>query len=515
MAIKYLKQVQEEGLFGVADSLKRELDTIRPLHELIRGLRWDKAVKALEGRGMTQYQIHLILDSRMTRLNNDHRTRQELNYEGDSHWPNHEIEAIKNLRHKLKLIDIDGGGTYWLTENGMKLLEQLRACKGAGEKLVALKLASPAYNMRPTVEEKLDINLGRDGLMTTVSKLVWTWTNGDTIKSYKMAKFVEEFRKGEEEIDNALQMILSSEQRVSRMLIEQGPPAPLKSFWTEEMQRAQNDLYWMSGGTAFWLNPMGATADPTPAPEWWSPPADYQPKIMAQLQRIQDEDVVGKSLLAPPTKGLQGPPGGNRPEWLALFKDTGVVYGLHTQQEVDSFIGARKYSNQGYTVARRDSSAYEELYTAYVTQGEIVPALPEEVGRKYIEKTKEMILDEILAELEEFSNSADDYETYQQKKGVPAPRSKPKVGVKCRRSPSQQGDFFMVEHGNTVRGFPTKEEAEQWLYEQRLESQRKATEAQIKKEHEQRELEHRKTMVQEMESQKRFAEKMMRMKQYR
>ena len=332
-----------------------------------------------------------------------------------------------------------------------------------------------------TVERQTDIDLARDGLLTTCSKLFWVWNNKEAIQDKRRKEFLEDFQKGQQDIDEALHRIATSEQRVARLLIEQGPPPAPKSTWTEEQQRAQNDLYWMGGQAAFWLNPRGLFADPTPAPEWWSPPVDYKSLTQRHLTERQEDDVVALSLLAPPAKEEVNV---ERPAWLGRHDGTGVVYALHTQEEVNAFCGARKFEGVGYTVSKEygihSGPSYLELFDIYKKQGWIVPALPEDIRAKREEKTREMMLDELLAELENIGEPGakgdPGFDAWNEAHKVEEPKGgKIRTGTnrKGQVVPVSKDGLFLVEWGNTVRGFPNRLEAETFIGEQRTLAQQK------------------------------------------
>lgn len=455
-------------VFGAAEAVKRDLQSRMPLHELIRGMSWKQASKALDERGLTQFQIGMVINSAQTKLSKT-VSAWVLDYTCDPKWPNDDIEAIRNLR-KLGLVDITDNSHYVLTAAGRQLREALKVIHDHAKEVTGVN-----YNT--------DISLSRDGLMTTCSKIAWVLTNREAIQAHRMEQFLKEFSEGQAKIDKALHGIATAEQRVARQLLEQGPPVIDNSYWTEEDQRAQNDVYWMSGGLAFWLNPMGALADPTPAPDWWSPPVNYQSLAQQHIAARLENDVVAKSLLAPPDPA--------QPEWLCLNKVSSIVYGMDQQVDVDRFIGARKHIGEGFTVCRKNSPSYDELFEIYKRQGNIVPALAEDIAAKYDEKAKEMILDELLAELDAYDDDdCDDFESWNAKHEVAKPKNYDKIRTGSSRKgaivTASYGNLFMVEFDGIVRGFNNRLEAETYIGEQRTLIQQRAEAQKVAEEKRQR-----------------------------
>ena len=256
----------------------------KTLADDIRGCRWPKAMKRLDQRGITEYMAMLIADA--VKVN-------EGLVIADFEVEENEIGAIQTLRN-FDLI-MPAGNHYWLTSEGTDLWQNLRAARPSKPIAIEDRILTDEAKHEAPSEDKLDINWGRDGLLSTTSKLMWGWFNPDELAALRMAKSAREYVEGHQQIEEAIQMIASSEQRVARRLIEQ--PIEINKpneWWTEEMQRAQNDKYWASNGVAFWLNPLGLLADPTPAPEWWSPPKE-EPKLITVHKTVEE-----LSLLAPP-----------------------------------------------------------------------------------------------------------------------------------------------------------------------------------------------------------------------
>lgn len=273
-------------IFGMIDAVKKDLKSQSPLHELIRGMNWKQAFKELEERGLTEYQIHLILESQPRKLIRSTGAKYEwvLSTKQDDKWLI-DTEAVRNLR-KLGLVDVTGGGSYILTETGSLFRETLLVIYVRGKDI-------------NSVDFNMDINLSRDGLLATCGKILWLLKNRSAIKEQQTRDFLDHLKTDTKELDQTLDLIATSEQRVARKLVEQGPPI-IQSNWTEEKQRAQNDLYWMTDSlSAFWLNPHGLLADPTPAPEWWTPPERYESVVQKHVAQIVENDVVAKSLRAP------------------------------------------------------------------------------------------------------------------------------------------------------------------------------------------------------------------------
>lgn len=467
--MKLFKQIQEDGVFGVAARLESSIRSHREYQTLRRELR---------KKGITDYQIDMIRTSEPRKLYNIDGTWQNKYCLGDQFRPekdyDHEIEAVKNL-HKRGYIWTDRRQDYWfLTKTGINTRNDLEYHNPTEETLPVVKPQNVARDHM--VDEQTNINLGRDGLMTTCSKLWWVWNNKDAVEDKRRKEFLEEFQRGQDQIDECLQMIATSEQRVARKLIEQGPPPAPKSIWTEEQQRAQNDLYWLGGGVAFWLNPKGLLANATPAPEWWSPPVDYKSLTARHLEERKEDDVVALSLLAPPSKEEKK---ANYPEWLGKHDRTGVVYGLNTQAEVDAFIGARRFEGVGYTVSKyygvHSGPSYYELYDIYVKQGMLVPALPEDIQAKHDDKAREAMLDELLDELTKLGDADKDSYDVWDKSVTRDKRGNTKIRTGIRKNTvNPAANLFIVEFDNVVRGFDSKLEADTWLGEQRTFRQQEA-----------------------------------------
>lgn len=384
------------------------------LHDLIRGMKYPKAVATLEGRGITQYSCMMIRQAEeITLIDPDGSGASHKQFSGmrlahrpDPLWPDQHHEGIKTLMRKN--IVFEQFGYYFLTDKGQHLQAHLHTCYTAStgksarltisefnrqvydfkDKLAekysinvaelneiegavrgiqeskqpnlclnpnrihsigisgyhksiidnltkqglisnghtwekgsprwwltekGLKLFYELRNFYPTANEvkaslpavfqhHQDINLGRDGLMITASKIWWIIANREAIRQQRLEAQLNDYAANQEAIEKNLVLIQTSEQRVARQLEAEGPPAVSNNFWTVEQQREMNDHYWMSEGKAFFLNPNGPLAEALPAPEWWTKPENYMPASMRHLRQLQADDVVAQSLLAPPTK---------------------------------------------------------------------------------------------------------------------------------------------------------------------------------------------------------------------
>lgn len=243
----------------------------------------------LNDMGLDDFDISLIENAEEVKhpvLVNGLRI-QDITYD-----PRGEMETMKRLRNRGMVFTLHGAildDPYFLSSKAIAYRKSLRE--------------HAPKRKDPRNEDKTDISLTRDGLLTTASKLWWVWTHGDQIREQKQAQQYLEFIKGHNAIEEALQHIATSEQRVSRQLIENPPQSKLDSSWTVDMQRASNDRYWASGNSAFWLNPnayrdgkFDLMAEALPAPEWWSAP-EYKSKYeLPDYNKVLDE-----ALLPPPT----------------------------------------------------------------------------------------------------------------------------------------------------------------------------------------------------------------------
>jgi hypothetical protein len=284
--MKILKHIQENGMvFGMADAVKRDLTSRNvSLHDLIRGLTLAKAKKVLAKRGISEDQINLILNAKEVSLQEGSFTRQWIDTRKMDILS---VDIVLDLIKKGLVFQSKPGGEFYLSKDGLTLWDTLRHCN------------KPSVEIKKDVAYYLDIDLSRDGLITTCKKIGWLLKNNTEVKAYREQLFLENLAADQKLLDNTLNLIATSEQRVARQLIEQGPTVVARN-WTEEQQRAQNDLYWLTDSlSAFWLNPHGMLAEPTPAPDWWSPPLNYQSAVQHHLEKIKENDVVGNSLLPP------------------------------------------------------------------------------------------------------------------------------------------------------------------------------------------------------------------------
>ena len=467
------KNLQEDGLFGIAGKLEVKLHDRREY----KALR-----QRLKKKGLTDYQIDLIREAVLRPVRNIDGTTTLKYSLGDRFRPerdyDNEIEAIKNLRY-YGYIWTDPKQDHWfLNRLGLEVRSEMESLMTREEKIALVhdgKEVASVTVLPSTVDHQTDISFARDGFLNTVSKLWWVVTHGPEIEAQRRKEFIEEFQRGQKEIDNALQMIATSEQRVSRRLIEQGPPPAPKSSWTEEEQRAQNDKYWISSGSAFWLNPKGVLADPTPAPEWWSPPADYKSLTQRHLEARQEDDIVAKSLEAPvsqskvitTTERYLDPLLETREltkkqielstefSYFAQDQRTNKVYAFRTDKWVNAWYEIKEKAGIPVTVAARGTITYGDLLRIYEIQS----------------ATKEEKLDELFSELDQLSNElTDDFDTwvdlYQFNRETPV---KIRTGAPRRSKAVEAAGFVMVEFDGVVRGFPSRLEAETWLGEQRTE----------------------------------------------
>lgn len=282
-------------MFGIADAMKRDLAAIDQ----------KAARKSLRSAGLTDYQINMLAEAVrsnfMAKNQNSRnavwipkmRLASEWQFSGDM---KQEMECIRNLEKRgFIFVSPENDSYWWLTKKGFSAVVSLR-----GDKEPTKTANLPAVQNQAPIEEKLDISLNRDGLMLTASKLIWGLFNQDKVKDFRFKQMVDSVQAGQEQLEQAVHLIATAEQRVARQLAEQGPPKVSQSAWTEEQQRYQNDMYWLTGQSCFWLNPAGLLADPTPAPEWWTPPV-YHSATQARIEQDRQDDVVARSLLAPPS----------------------------------------------------------------------------------------------------------------------------------------------------------------------------------------------------------------------
>jgi hypothetical protein len=281
---------------------RRRGDRVKALMDKVekssQHVSWDKLRRLiLQDLQMSEYAINAFMDQ-----SNNSRGDFLRNHLPCGVWPTRHDEMTSRMIY-LDLINPQHG-LYWYTPLGKKFhnmiqTAQLKQLDSQKNNLVRASSDAPAPTP-PSLEEQQDISLSRDGLVETCSKLWWLWVNGDTIRQAQQARQLKEFTEGHALVEQACQDIATSEQRVSRKLLEAKPTAPQRT-WSEEEQRRLNDMYWMSDKSAFWLNPHGELAEPTPAPDWWSPPQDLR-SITAERIALLVDDTVDRSLLPPPQK---------------------------------------------------------------------------------------------------------------------------------------------------------------------------------------------------------------------
>lgn len=339
--------------------------------ETVRAVRYQNTWLQMADLGLSDYQIDLIQNAEGVAGAWPDNVRSYV-IRAHLYDPRGEVESMKNMK-RLNIVSVREDGRYWLTGKG----ELYR--KALVENLPEVK--APKINLPVVVEDQMDINLGRDGLMVTASKFWYVWTHRDEIRAARDKKWLEGFQNGQKEIDEAITKILEPREPIVLK-----PEPKVNPYWSEAQQRKNNDLYWMTPD-AFWLNPRGILAEPTPAPDWWTVPENYQPKVYIPLST---DELVDQSLLPPPTVGPQG---------------------------VTGFPGIRQ-------------------------------ATAEEIAAKHRQKSADMVIDEILAELDRLDAEQDlDYAEYEY----------------SIAKNFDHHDLVMVQYGDEVAGFPTAQEANLWL----------------------------------------------------
>jgi len=318
-------------MLGLSDILANELQAIA----------YSDARERLTRLGVTDYDIWLI------------EMAEEIIYPKTSRYRirDHEYEPRGEVKCMKRLCDLgitkrcSVSHRYWLTRDG--------------ESFRANLLIHRPKEKDPEVQDRTNVKLSRDGLALTLGKLWYIWKHRREFQAKRHQAWLEEFSQNQEAIDQAVREILLLNSKVYIA----PPPKKVSGWWTEEMQRQQNDLYWMTPG-AFWLNPHGALAEPTPAPDWWKAPA-YTPKV--QIPNLVD-DVVENSLKAPlaiETAECEVKKVKHEPEWLCgeanWDKLGGRIWGFDTQEEVNRFIGERKKAGKGWTVSQRGGFTYVEM----------------------------------------------------------------------------------------------------------------------------------------------------------
>lgn len=319
---------------------------------------------------------------------------------------------------------------YYLTTLGVRVRQIILESKGYAQKGALDEL----LDQPERVEQAMDINWGRDGVLGTMSKLWYVWTHGDEIKQRALQRQYAEFIEGQKLIEDAATLIATSDQRVARRLAEKPIVAQPNDFWTVDMQRANNDKYWASDGTAFWLNPnmyrdgkfdMGAEA--CPAPDWWTAP-DWKPKYIP----LDYNKVLDEAMLAPTV----GPKGDTGPSFNGDFIKA-------TPEQIEEKLKEKEAEYNG---------VYESM---------------DEYGFMPVEYGEKLPIQKVIDYLEELNGDEHyDYEDWKEEYEVD--RFGKNKGTKkvspVRKMINNAGKpFVMVEFNNEVRGFDTKEEADRWL----------------------------------------------------
>lgn len=253
------------------------------LDVLIRGCKYDKAIKLLEEKGLSEWAIQVLMDYEEIRDPVGYvLTKRRCEY-----WPDDHTNDIKSLMaHNLIACDSRNNDLYyWMAPKGITLVHTLKSLYRKEPDTLPTKCV-------PVDPEKFntDLNLGRDGLLLTASKLFWCFTNRKVIRQRQLESWLIEFQESQGEIDQAIIKILTPRDIE---ILEHKPV--VNPYWNEAMQREQNDNYWMIP-SAFWLNPRGIDAEPTPAPDWWTAPK-YEPKVKIASNI---DSIVEASLLPPP-----------------------------------------------------------------------------------------------------------------------------------------------------------------------------------------------------------------------
>lgn len=316
---------------------------------------------------------------------------------------------------------------YYLTTLGVRVRQIIQESKGYAQ-MGALDelLVQPER-----VEQAMDINWNRDGVFSTIGKLWFVWTHGEEIKQRALQRQYAEFIEGQKLIEDAATLIATSDQRVARQLTEKPITAESNEFWTVEMQRANNDKYWASGNTAFWLNPnmyrdgaFNMAAEACPAPDWWTAP-EWKPKyIPLDYNKVLDEAMQA------PAVGPKGDTGPNCNDY--FVKATPEQIAEKRREKEIEYNGVDEY---GF--------------------------MPVQYGEEKLPVQK------VIDYLEEL-NGDEHYDYNDWKEEYEVDRFGKNKGVKkvspVRKMVNNAGQpFVMVEFNNEVRGFETKEEADRWL----------------------------------------------------
>ena len=250
---------------------------------LIRGCTYVKAIKLLEEKGLTEWALQVLMDYEEIKTPPGYAlTKRRCEY-----WPDDHTNDIMSLAKK-QLIAINsrqGDRFYWVTSKGINLANVLKSIYRKEPEFLPMKVEAV-----DPIKFNTDLNISRDGLLMTVSKLFWCFTNRKAMRQKQLEDWLVEFQESQGDIDKAIIKILSPRDLE---ILEHKPV--VNPYWTEAMQREQNDNYWLVP-SAFWLNPRGIDAEPTPAPDWWTAPK-YEPKVKIASNI---DSIVEASLLPPP-----------------------------------------------------------------------------------------------------------------------------------------------------------------------------------------------------------------------
>jgi hypothetical protein len=262
---------------------------------------------------------------------------------------------------------------------------------------------------------------------------------------------------------------------VAKFLEEEGPVVSSTS-WTEEQQRAINDLYWMNT-MAFWLNPRGPLADVTPAPSWWKIPENYKSKSQALLTALND-DVVTRSLEAPKEEWVPASEelkDAKRLEKSKLYDETPTEqqvrlaamfpYIVEIHQKTMRYVPCTSKEEMEELIQNHFKGFYHVVYG----RGD------QHYGRalRLYEKRLNTVrpIDQVLEDLDRMDEreaATFDHWCDERLKQNTSPKGQPKIitGAPRANQVVRAGGLYIVEHGSVVRGFTSKVEAESFLGEQ-------------------------------------------------
>jgi hypothetical protein len=459
-------------IFGGAEAVRRDIreNRMSPA-DLIRGRKWEGALKVLDERhGLSEWQVDLIRTAESAKLISSKNGKWingfKLYKDVDPLWPDAHTNDIVTLLQK-KLVFIFENQYYLLTEQGVELRNNLQACYVV-QKSKNLATVMP-NSEKEIVDYYTDVDLSRDGLITTLGKMWWVAVNRQMVKDVRLQDQITEYQKNQGEMEKKLQLIQTSEQRVARELEEQGPLKITNSLWTVEQQRQQNDLYWMNP-EAFFLNPNGPLAEPLPAPEWWSPPVNYQPAAMRHLRQLEADDIVAQSLLAPPKKEEKVvDPFDDFEEWEADDDDDDDIDAIAKLAGIDPLPKSRKsfkvikatWDDIYHSVSFHfESILYEEIDVTFSLKDLYISNEDEMEVTMILENEFKASIPDLFA----FNTIKDLVDYICRQNGIPCPDDKVKA--------FETKQFVMVEVDNTVAGFNSAEEAEQFLLKRKTEQAR-------------------------------------------